>query len=186
MVALMSLWLPIVLSALVVFGASAVVWMVLPHHKPDFKGVPDEPSLLEALRKQKLSPGQYLFPFCPDPKTLKEPEVIKKFNEGPVGVLNVMRPGPPNMSRSMTLSVGFNLVVSFFVAYVASRTLAPGSEYLHVFRVTGTVAFMTYSGGLFWGAIWMGRPWIPVLKEALDGLLYGLLTAGMFGWLWPS
>jgi len=24
------------------------------------------------------------------------------------------------------------------------------------------------------------------MKHAFDGLVYGLLTAGVFGWLWPS
>jgi hypothetical protein len=28
-------------------------------------------------------------------------------------------------------------------------------------------------------------PWSIVLKESFDGLIYSLLTAGTFGWLWP-
>ena len=34
-------------------------------------------------------------------------------------------------------------------------------------------------------AIWMGKPWSVAWKEVFDGLLYGLVTAGAFGWLWP-
>jgi len=34
-------------------------------------------------------------------------------------------------------------------------------------------------------AIWMGKPWRVVLKEAADGLLYGLATGAAFSWLWP-
>ena len=34
-------------------------------------------------------------------------------------------------------------------------------------------------------SIWWGKPWRNTCLEALDGVLYGLLTAGSFGWLWP-
>jgi hypothetical protein len=27
--------------------------------------------------------------------------------------------------------------------------------------------------------------WGATIKEVIDGLVYGLLTAGTFGWLWP-
>jgi hypothetical protein len=27
--------------------------------------------------------------------------------------------------------------------------------------------------------------WGTTIKEVIDGLVYGLLTAGTFGWLWP-
>jgi hypothetical protein len=76
-------------------------------------------------------------------------------------------------------------VISVFVAYLSSRTLAPGVPYLTVFRVAGTAALLGYAGALFWAPIWMGKPWATAWKEALDGLVYGLLTAGTFGWLWP-
>ena len=60
-----------------------------------------------------------------------------------------------------------------------------GTEYLKVFQVMGTVAFLAYAGGVLPGAIWMGKPWSIAAKEVLDGLIYGLVTAGAFGWLWP-
>ena len=34
-------------------------------------------------------------------------------------------------------------------------------------------------------AIWFGRPWSFVMKGQFDALLYALLTAGVFGWMWP-
>ena len=79
----------------------------------------------------------------------------------------------------------FNLVVSFFVAYVAAHTIPSGTVYLEVFRVVGTVAFLAYGTGHIPAAIWMGKPWSVTFKELFDGLLYGLVTAGTFGWLWP-
>ena len=76
-------------------------------------------------------------------------------------------------------------MVGFFTAYIAGHTLAPGANYLEVFRVVGAVAFMAYGVGTLANGIWKGEPWSMVIKEVIDGLIYGLLTAGTFGWLWP-
>ena len=80
----------------------------------------------------------------------------------------------------------FTLVVSFFVAYLAGHALAPGTHYLQVFRVVGTVALLAYAAGSAPNSIWMGKPWSSTFKDMLDGLIYALLTAGTFGWLWPK
>jgi hypothetical protein len=77
------------------------------------------------------------------------------------------------------------LVIGVFVAYLAGRTLEPGAHYLSVFRVAGTAAFLGYSGAQVPAAIWWGKPWGNALREIADGLVYALLTAGAFGWLWP-
>ena len=105
MVTIGALWLPILLSAVAVWVASAVIWMVMPHHKSDFRKLPDEDAALRALTPQRLVPGQYSIPYG----TATVPE-----------------------------------------------------------------------------AIWFGRPWSVVVKGLLDALVYGLLTAGFFGWLWPA
>jgi len=70
-------------------------------------------------------------------------------------------------------------------AYLTSRTLAPGTHYLQVFRVAGAVSFVAYGFGAIPNAIWMGKPWGSALKDLADALIYGLLSAGVFGWLWP-
>jgi hypothetical protein len=115
----------------------------------------------------------------------KDPAFVAKLNKGPVGLLTVLPSGPFNMGRSLGLWAVYLLVVSVFVAYVAGRVLAPGAHYLGVFRIAGTVAFLAYAGAQLEGSIWWGRPLSVTLKEMADGLLYGLLTAGAFGWLWP-
>ena len=79
----------------------------------------------------------------------------------------------------------FILVVSFFIAYLAAHTLAHGAPYLEVFRVVGAAGFLAYAAGQVPAAIWMGKPWSVAGKEVFDGLIYGLVTAGTFGWLWP-
>jgi len=35
-------------------------------------------------------------------------------------------------------------------------------------------------------SIWYRRSWSTTLKATLDGVIYGLLTGGAFGWLWPA
>ncbi len=184
MVTLGALWLPILLSAVLVFVASSVVHMVLKYHASDYKKLPNEDAVRAAIRSGNPAPAQYVIPHC-DPKTMGQPEVKQKFVEGPVAVLNLRKPGPPGMGSSLVQWFIFSLVVSFVVAYVASRTIAPGTDYLHVFRVVGTIAWLAYAAGQIPAAIWMGKPWSIAIKEVIDGLLYGLVTAGTFGWLWP-
>lgn len=185
MVALTALWLPILVSAVLVFIASYLIWAVLPLHKADYKGLPDENTFLETMRKQTVSPGLYMFPFCKDPKEMNSPEITKKLEAGPVGMLVLRRPGKIMMGKSLLQWFLYNLIVSVFVAYLTGRTMHEGADYLAVFRVAGTSAILAYSGAIFSSAIWMGRPWSVVWKEFFDGVVYGLLTAGAFGWLWP-
>ena len=185
MVTIASLWLAILLSALIVWIASALIWMVLPHHKSDFKGFPDQEATLNALKPQKLTPGQYDMPHILSRDEMKKPEVRKKFEEGPIGFFTVVQKGIPSMAKGMVLSFLYYIVIGIFVAYLASRTLTPGAEYLAVFRVTGTVAWLAYGWAVIPDAIWFGRPWSAILKHLIDSLVYGLLTAGVFGWLWP-
>lgn len=185
MVYLLELWLPIVLAAVVVFIASSIIHMVLPYHKSDFKRLPDEERVLDALRKEELPPGEYSFPRASSMKDMGSPEMLKKFNEGPVGMMTVLPSGPPAMGKALVLWFVYCLVISIFVAYLAGRTLGPSSEYLAVFRVTSVAAFLAYAAAQASESIWMGRSWSSTFKNAIDGLIYGLLTGGVFGWLWP-
>ena len=89
------------------------------------------------------------------------------------------------MGKFLGLWFAYCLLISLFVAYLTGRTVAPGTHYPAVFRVAGSVAFMSYSLGPLVNVIWKGQPWSNVLKESFDGLIYALLTAGTFGWLWP-
>ena len=116
---------------------------------------------------------------------MKSPAVVEKYKQGPVGFITVMPPGPPAMPKFLGLWFAYTLVVSLFVAYLTAHTVAPGSSYLAVFRVAGTAAFLAYSLGTLPGGIWKGQTWGMTIKEGIDGLLYALLTAGTFGWLWP-
>lgn len=184
MVSIASLWLPILVAAILVFGASAVIWMVLPWHESDFEGLDREDDVRRALAD--VPPGQYHIPHSPTREDYDSPEMEEKFEEGPVGFLTIVDRGKPAMGKQFVQWFLFSVVVGIFCAYVAGRTLGPGAEYLSVFRVTGTVAFLSYGMAYVQEGVWFGRPWSFVWKQLLDGLVYGLLTAGAFGWLWPG
>lgn len=185
MVVLPALWLPILLSAVVVFVASSLIHMVLTYHRTDYKKLPNEDRVTAALRAENLSPALYVFPHATSPKEMGTPAMMDKYKRGPVGLLTMLPSGPPTMPKMLAQWFVFCLAVGLFVAYVAGRTLAPGTEYLPVFRVAGTVAFLGYAGPQAAQAIWMGQSWSTTVKNYVDGLVYGLLTAGVFGWLWP-
>jgi len=185
MVPITSLWLPIVLSAVFVFVASSIIHMVLTYHRSDYRKLPNEEIVREAMRKESPAPGTYHFPHCGTMKEMGSPEMIEKFKQGPVGLVTIMPSGPPAMGKSLVTWFIYCLVVGFFVAYIAGRTLDVGTHYLAVFRVVGTVAFLSYSAARAADSIWMGVSWTTTLKHMFDGLVYGLLTAGVFGWLWP-
>lgn len=184
MVSLAALWIPIVLSAVIVFVASSILHMVLPYHRSDYKRLPDEEKILPALRAAALPRGLYVFPFCTH-KEMKQPEVVEKYKQGPVGFLIVYPPGPPAMPKFLAQWFVFLLIVGFFVAYLAGRTVVFGAPYPAVFCVVGTAAFLAYGLANLANGIWRGQPWSTVAKEVIDGLIYALLTAGTFGWLWP-
>lgn len=184
MVSLTALWLPIVLSAVIVFVASSIMHMLLPYHRSDYRQLPDEEKVLAGLRAAGLTPGLYHFPFCSH-KDMKSPATMEKFKQGPVGMLTLFPSGPPAMPKFLGLWFAYSLIIGFFVAYLTGRTVAPGAPCMAVFRVAGTAAFLAYGVGNLSNGIWKGQPWGVVLKEVIDGLVYSLLTAGIFGWLWP-
>ena len=183
MVTIASLWLPILISAVVVWIVSSVVWMVLPWHRKDFQALPNEETARNALKG--VPRGQYHVPHCPSRAAMKDPEYQRKLKEGPLAIITIQPTGIPSMARPMIQWMVFNLLAAVVIAYVASRTMAPGSEYLAVFRIVGVTAWLTYGAASVQEAIWFGRPWRAVLGLQIDALIYALLVAGIFGSMWP-
>lgn len=180
------LWLPIILSAVAVFIVSSILHMVIPIHKNDVKKLDNEDAVLDAMRSAGVKPGAYMFPGCHDMKEMGTEEFKAKLEKGPVGWLTVMPAGGFNMGKSLTQWFIFLLIVSFFTAYVASHSLAAGAGYLHAFQITGATAFMAYALGQAHESIWKGVSWGVTAKFMIDGLIYALVTAGFFGWMWPA
>jgi len=186
MVSLTTLWLPILLSAAAVFAVSSALHMLLRHHAGDFGPVPDEDGVREALKSVALTPGEYVIPHAASPEAMKEPEYRRRCEEGPVAFLTVLESGPPTMAKQLVQWFLYCGLVSLLAAYVTGRALGPGAEYLSVFRFAGTAAFAGYVVAFWQTSIWFGRPWSTSLKYTGDGLVYALVTAGFFGWLWPG
>jgi hypothetical protein len=185
MVGITSLVLPILLSAIIVFVASSVIHMASPWHKSDYPKVPNEDALRAALRPLAIPPGDYMVPRPSGREEMQSPQFAQKVQEGPNLVLTVLPNGPWSMGRNLGLWFVYLIVVSLFAAYVAGRALPAGSVYLQVFRFVGTTAFLGYAAALWQMSIWYRRSWSITVKSTVDGLVYALLTAGTFGWLWP-
>jgi len=180
-----ALWLPILVSAVIVFVASSVIHMAPLWHRGDYPRMPREAEVLEALRPLAIPPGDYFIPRAGSMKEMRSSDFKEKLNSGPVAVLTVMPNGPIAMNRSLVQWFVFLIVVGIFVALVSCRTLPIGTPYPRVFNVAGTVAFMGYALALCELSIWYRRSWTLTLKAVFDGLIYAALTAGTFGWLWP-
>ena len=185
MTTIAALWMPILVSAVIVFMASSIIHMAPLWHRSDCPPVPDQDRIMDALRPFGLKPGEYMLPRAGDMKAMKAPEFQDKLKRGPVIYMTVLPNGPFSMSRNLVQWFIYTLIVGVFAAYVAGRVLPPEADYLHVFRVAGTTAFIAYAVGLWQQSIWYNRPWSTTLKLTFDGLIYALLTGGAFGWLWP-
>ncbi|MBT8089487.1 MAG: hypothetical protein KJO01_04700 [Gammaproteobacteria bacterium] len=178
---IMTLWLPIIVSAAIVFFAGAVIWMVMPWHKSEWHKTTDEEAVRAALKGCR--PGMYTLPNVTDQAEFKKPEVQQKLIDGPQAYITIVPSGLPKMGGKLVMMFGFNLVVAVVCAYMVSRTLPPGADYLTVFRISGTVAFVAYGMAYIQESIWFGRQWASTGKTFLDALIYALLTGGVFGWL---
>jgi hypothetical protein len=186
MVPILNLWLPIVVSAVFVFIASSIVHMLMPYHRSDFKQMSSEAEVMEALRKFGIKPGDYLVPHPGGPQGMKSPAYQEKISRGPIFTATFMPTGPIAMGKQLMQWFLFCVVVSVFAAYVTGRAAGPGTEYLVIFRFSGTTAFLAYTVAQWSDTIWYKRSWATTAKNTVDGLIYSLLTAGAFGWLWPT
>jgi Flp pilus assembly protein TadB len=179
------LWLPILLSAVIIFAMSSVIHMFTPWHKGDYATIPNEDRVMDALRPFNIPPGDYMFPRPASMADMRSPEFTAKRNKGPVMIVTVLPSGSAGMGKELVLWFLFSVVVGVFAAYVAGRALGAGAEYLRVFQLVGATVFIGYSLALWPLAIWYHRSLGTTIRSTVDGLLYALLTAGTFGWLWP-
>lgn len=187
MVSIVALWLPILVSAVLVFALSSIIHMALGYHKNDFRPMPNEDAALEGLRRAGLTPGEYVAPYAGSMEAMKSEAHRQKVESGPVVFVTAIDKSRAfDMTTPLAQWFLYSVLVGILSAYLTGRMFGPGTEYLAVFRVAGTVAFASYSMALMQRSIWYGMRWSTTLKSMFDGLLYSLVTAGVFGWLWPS
>ena len=182
MVHLSTLWLPILVSAVFVFIASNLLWMALPFwHRADYKKLPDEATVAGGLKS--AASGQYIVPHMDWSKAT--PEDRDAMQKGPGALMWVRNPNAFSLGKTLTVYFLYCIIISALVAYITGVTLAAGTHYPRVFRVAGTTAIIAYAFRGVPDSVWYGKPWSVTFKELIDGVIYGLLTAGTFGWLWP-
>lgn len=185
MTPLASLWLPLVLSAVLVFIASSIIHMLSPWHKGDYPRMPNEAQVMDAMRPLALPPGDYFFPRPASTQEMKSPEFAERVRRGPVVMMTVMPNEVMGMGRNLGMWFVYCVVVNLFAGYIAGRALPPGTPYGQVFRFVGASAFLGYAAALWQMSIWYRRAWSITVKSTVDGLIYACLAAGTFGWLWP-
>lgn len=179
------LWLPIVLSAVGVWIASFLTWTVLPTHKGDFVGLPEEKKFIDTVREMDVKPGNYGFPHFACHGDANAPEAKAMWKDGPVGFVTVM-PTPCTMGPKMIASSLLNVLVSFLIAYVAAGAIPKGATFSKVFQVVGTVGVLAYAFAHVPHGIWFGAYKKAIAANILDGVVYGLITGAIFAWRWPA
>lgn len=184
MVSIASLWLPILLSAVAVFVVSSLIHMFLGYHSADYRRLPAEDEFMAAVRKLDISPGDYMVPCPTSHAAFKEPAFQEKFKAGPRAMMTVLGPYA-GMGGQLLQWFLYAVLISITAAYISGRALGPGAHYMKVFRFAGATAFYGYALAHIQASIWYKKAWGTTFRNVLDGLIYGLVTAGFFGWLWP-
>ena len=185
MTGLSVLWLPILVSAIVVFVASSLIHMASPWHKTDYPRLSNEDQVMDALRPLNIPPGDYFVPRPASREDMRSKAFDEKVKRGPMVVFTVMPPGPMAMGRNLGQWFVYCAIVGLFAAYITGRALAPGAPSSRVWQFTSATAFMGYSLALWQMTIWYRRSTLTTIKATIDGLIYALVTAAVFGWLWP-
>ncbi len=179
---LISLWIPIVLSGMALFLASWAAWELLPHHKGEWQGLPDEEGVMTTLRKSNIPPGQYVMPHACTPQERKSDQFKSRMKAGPVGTLTVWK-GRPNMAANMLCTILFFLIANAVIAYLAGIAIPPGRGFMFVFRFVGTAGILTYGTANILNGIWFGR---KMVADICDGIVYGVITGLIFAAFWPA
>lgn len=200
---LTNLWLPILLSGVGVWIASALAWMAIGHHKKDRDPIPAgrEQELMDAITRLNITPGNYGFPdFCQHdnlPRKERMEKLKALYDRRPYGMLRVW--GEMNMGVNMLLTFLYNLFTSAVIAYLGWATLPHGAMHYdaaknvsatyfptaNVFQVIGTAGILAYCFASFPGDVWFQKKKRAMLMDALDGIIYGLITAAIFAYFWP-
>jgi hypothetical protein len=180
----MPLWLPIVLSAVVVWIVATMAWVVLPHHKKDYIGLDDENGFMEYVKRSGIEPGNYLFPDFRDPQVMKSERIDKVMKEGPVGHLSVW-PTPLSMGSKMVTTFFVYLAVSILIAYLTRVAIPGAASFGRVFQVAATAGILAYSFSSIPNAIWFGSYKRTIVATLVDGVLFGAIIGAIFAWRWP-
>lgn len=184
-VSITQLWLPILIATVCVFFASSIIWMLLPYHKPDIKAIPNEAEFDEAINKLGIAPGFYMYPNCQNAKDMKSEAFKARWKSGPWGTINVMGHQPNFAMNLLKTFIAYGLI-TVMVAYISGMALGPGADYMNVFRVVATAGILGHCMGALAGSFFLGTPTRFIVTCFIDGVIFALITAGVFASMWPA
>lgn len=185
MTGILSLWLPILLSAVAVFVVSSLIHMFSPWHKNDFARLPNEDALRSAVGPLAVPPGDYMVPMATRRDEMRSEPFKEKMRMGPNIIMTVLPNEVVGIGRSLALWFGYLLGVGILSAYIASRALPQGGTNLEIVRFAGATAFIAYAAALWQASIWYRKSWATTIKANVDGIIYALITGWIFALLWP-
>nr|WP_315469727.1 hypothetical protein [uncultured Undibacterium sp.] len=183
---LLNLWLPILVTAIGVFVASSLIHMVFKWHNSEYRPLPNEDDVRKVLNSAKLEAGLYSTPHCTDMKEIESEAMQQKFREGPVALITLRTPGAPAMGQYLTQWFILNLVIAGLGGLLALQAYGLHANPAVAGHFVGIFSLIAYGCGTVQESIWMGRPWSASLKNLLDALIYGTVSAIAFWQLWPS
>jgi len=183
---LLSLWLPILLSAVVVFVISSLIHMVIKWHASDYNGFSNEDAVRAAVRAGNPAPGRYVIPYCKDMKETGSEAMVRKYQEGPIAHVILGPNGAPQMGKYLATWFLWTLVVAIVAAFIASQIffLEPNRARAAA-KLVGAITFIAHGFGTVTESIWGMRPWSSSVKYLLDAGLYAVGAGLVFFWLWP-
>jgi hypothetical protein len=181
-----SLWLQVLIVAVVTFMVSGVFWTTMPWHRSEFKALPNEDAVRKVLHAQGVTEGQWRIPYSENPADWKTEEFAKRYETGPVGIIQLETPSGVAMGSRLVKTFGLYFLVAFFTAYVLRQAFPVGAPYMKVFQLAGCVSFASHVFGQVQDTIWFSKSWRRVLLQAADSVVYALLTAGVFASMWPD
>ena len=178
---LWDLWLPIILSALALFVASFLSWVIVPLHRKDWIKFEKEDDFLKATRELAIPRGSYMFPGYESSEEMQSEEYKAKWEAGPVGVMTVFP--TVSMGKNLGLTFLYFLVAVFCLGYLATLALKPGAAFMTVFRFVTTAALMTFLTAIVQHAIWFHN---RIVGHVIESVAYAVITGAIFAAMWPG
>ena len=185
-VSLLQLWLPILLSGIFCWFASALIHMLIKYHNSDYKKLSNEDQVADVIRDGNATPGFYHLPYCVDMKQMNDEAMKKKFVKGPIALISVFENGMPPMGKLLSLQLLYFIIACILIAYVATLSLSPAADFMVVFRLLIVISFLTFGYAVIPNSIWFGHPWSNSIRYLIDAVIYAAVVAATFAWLWPT
>ncbi|MHC9509624.1 hypothetical protein [Kangiella sp. M94] len=185
-ISIADLWLPILLSGLFAWIASALIHMLIKYHNSDYQKLNNEDDIAKAIAEGKSKVGFYTLPHCADFKEMEDPKVQQRFKDGPVAIVTIIQNGLPPMGKLLIQQLLFFVIGSLLIGYIGSIGMVAGAPTGDIFRLLFVAGFICFGWASIPYSIWFGHPWSVTSKYLMDAIIYAVVVASTFCWLWPK